>query len=83
MKELIEKLYKEDMLWFFLANLISDSALNNEHDCESTLYIIDSFNECLGDADLVVNTQTKEKLNDLLKQSKEVVVKEYARFKLN
>ena len=83
MKELIERLYKEDLLWFFMANLISAEALHNEHDCESALYIIDNFNDCLMDDTLDVDLETKEKTFDLLKKSKEIVENEYGKFKLS
>jgi len=83
MKELIEKLYEEDMLWFFLANLISADSLCNEQDCESALSIIDSLTKTLKDDDLAIDQTTKTKLDDLSKQLKEVVEKEYARFKLS
>lgn len=83
MKELIEKLHKENMLWFFMANLISAEALQNEHDCESSLLIIGEIEDCLKDETLDIDSETKDKLSDLLMKSKEIVENEYSRFKLN
>lgn len=83
MKELIEKLHKEDMLWFFMANLISAEALQNEYDCESSLLIVEEIEDCLKDETLDIDSETKDKLSDLLMKSKEIVENEYSRFKLN
>lgn len=83
MKELIEKLHKDDMLWFFMANLVSADVLNNEHDCESSLLIIREIEDCLKDETLDIDSETKDKLSDLLMKSKEIVEKEYSRFKPN
>lgn len=46
-KELLEGLYKENILWFFLGILISDTTCSNLHQIEASQNMVEELKETL------------------------------------
>ena len=81
MKELIEKLNNEGMLWFFLGSNISSTHLISEKECESAMCVVNSIRECLDDTNL--DSDTKDKVRDFLVKSEEIINQDMANYKTN
>lgn len=52
MENIVEKLHKNDMMWFFLVSLISSDTLLSVEDCETSLREITSLKKYLEESNL-------------------------------
>ena len=73
----LEGLEKGGLLYFYLVSLISSDELITEEDCDESLREIEHCLEILPEN----NIQNKEKIEEMLIQGKEIVIKEREKIK--
>ncbi len=73
----LEGLEKGGLLYVYLVSLISSDSLFTVEDCEESLKEIDYCLEILPENDI----KDKDKIHDMLLQSREIVLKDMERFK--
>lgn len=73
----LEGLEKGGLLYVYLVSLISSDSLFTVEDCEESLKEIERCLEILPENDI----KDKEKIHDMLLQSKEIVLKDIERIK--
>ena len=81
MKTLIEKLYKEDQIWFVLGSIISTDSLNSLADYEKAISLLDKFDYSIDHEEINIPMGDLIKISDYVKKSKELLTKESNHFK--
>ena len=79
--KLVEKLNDSEMLWLFLSALVSADNLNNEHDCEGNLLVINRIRENIDYIN--IDEETKQKLLKYVNEADEIINNDLAKFKAN
>lgn len=76
MKDLLEKLYKENQIWFVLCSLISADSLNCLNDYNNSIELLNKMENTIETECLDIPENDIEKIKNYITESKRILIQE-------